>query len=197
MTCALLGGSFDPVHAGHVAMAAHVLRWGLADDVRVIPNARSPWRDPPVAAVADRLAMCRLAFAGLAGVVVDEREARTGRAVWTVETLEALASEQPDVVWRVVIGADHLATFGAWRRADRILELAQLLVLGRAGAAADAAAVAAAGLPPDRVVLAPPFAHAVSASAVRAILGAGGDCRDLLPPAVAAYIAERGLYRGA
>ncbi|MBM4131070.1 nicotinate (nicotinamide) nucleotide adenylyltransferase [bacterium] len=196
MTRALLGGSFDPVHAGHVAMVVHVLRRALADEVIVIPNARSPWRDEPSAGAGDRLAMCRLAFAGMAAVTIDDREIFAGRPVRTVETVEALVAERPDVSWRVVIGADHLARFGAWHRSDRILELAQLLVLGRSGAATDAAAVTAAGLPAERVVLTP-FEHAVSGSAVRATLGAGGDGRGLLPPAVADYIAARGLYRSA
>ena len=197
MTCALFGGSFDPVHTGHVAMVRHILDHGLADRVFVVPNARSPWRDEPLAAAGNRLAMCRLAFEGLPGVEVDGREAAAGRPAWTVDTLEALAAELPGAHWRVVIGADHLATFSAWRNPGRILELAELLVLGRAGAATDAIAVATAGLPPGRVVTAPPFDHPVSGTAVRAILCAGGDGAALLPPAVAAYIAARGLYRGA
>lgn len=197
MTCALFGGSFDPVHTGHVAMVRHILQHGLADRVFVVPNTRSPWRDEPLAAAGNRLAMCRLAFEAMPGVAVDGREAVAGRPAWTVDTLEALVAEHPGVHWRVAIGADHLASFGAWRNPGRILELAELLVLGRAGAATDAVAIAAAGLPPGRVVTAPPFDHPVSGSAVRAILCAGGDGAALLPPAVAAYIAARGLYRGA
>lgn len=197
MTCALLGGSFDPVHSGHVAIARHVLGAGLADRVLVVPNARSPWRPEPLAPAVDRLAMCRLAFAAEPGIAVDDREVAAGRPAWTVDTLEALAGERPGERWRVVIGADHLATFGAWRRASRILELAELLVVHRAGSPVDAAAVAAAGLPPARVLVAPPFDHPVSGTAVRAILGAGGDGSGLLPGAVAAYIAARGLYRAA
>lgn len=178
-------------------MVRHILDHGLADRVFVVPNARSPWRDEPLAAAGNRLAMCRLAFEGLDRVEVDGREAAAGRPGWTVDTLEALVAEQPGERWRVVIGADHLATFSAWRHPGRILELAELLVLGRAGAPIDAIAVASTGLPTGRVITAPPFDHPVSSSAVRAILCAGGDGAALLPPAVAAYIAARGLYRGA
>ncbi len=197
MTCALLGGSFDPVHAGHVAMARHVLACGLADHVVVVPNARSPWRSEPRASGEDRLAMCRLAFAAEPGVEVDGREVAAGRAAWTVQTLEALAAERAGERWRLVIGADHLATFGAWHRASRILELAELLVLARAGSPVDEGAVLAAGLPPARVLFAPPFDHPVSATGVRAMLGVGGDVAGALPAAVADYIAARGLYRDA
>ncbi|MBK8166049.1 MAG: nicotinate (nicotinamide) nucleotide adenylyltransferase [bacterium] len=195
MIVALFGGSFDPVHCGHVALVRHVLEHGLADRVVVVPNTRSPWRDEPLAAAGNRLAMCRLAFAGMPTVEVDGREAVAGRPAWTVDTLAALVVQHPGTQWRLVIGADHLATFGAWRDSQRILEMAELLVLGRSGAASDAAAIAAAGLPSGRVVMAPPFDHPVSGSIVRAILCAGGDGASLLPPAVAAYIAARGLYR--
>lgn len=194
MTSALLGGSFDPVHAGHVAMVAHILAHGLAERVLVVPNWCSPWREPPVAAADDRLAMCRLAFAGRAGVEVDDRELAAGRPAFTVDTLEALAAAQPGMRWRLVIGADHLGTFRQWRAPERILELAELLILERAGAEWQPAA-AAALLPEARLVAAPPFDHPVSASGVRAILASGQDAAAMLPPGVAEYIRARGLYR--
>lgn len=193
MIRALLGGSFDPVHAGHVALAGHVLEAGLAERVVVVPAWRSPWRDLPAAPAADRLAMCRLAFAGLGAVTVDDREAAAGRPVPTVETLAALAAAAPGDDWRVVIGADHLATFPLWQDAARLLALAKLVVVARAGV--DLAPPA--GLPAGRILVAPPFDHPVSSSAVRAMLAAGGATGDLLPPAVAAYIETRRLYRPA
>ncbi len=191
MIRAVLGGTFDPVHAGHVAMARHLLAHGLADQVVVVPNWRSPWREEPVVAPSERLAMCRLAFADVAGVVVDEREIAGGRPAWTVDTLAALAAEHPGDRLRLVVGADHLATFDRWRDAGRILELAELVVLARTGATA--------GAPPawldGRLVPAPAFDHPVSASAVRAMLASGFAAAEALPADVAAYIAARGLYR--
>lgn len=197
MTSALFGGSFDPVHSGHVEMVRHILGHGLADRIHVVPNARSPWREEPAAPAVDRLEMCRLAFAGETAVTVDDREVAGGTPARTVDTLEALAAEWPAASWRVVVGADHLATFRQWLRWERVLELAELLVLSRGLAGVDAAAIAAAGLPAGRVVVAPTFASPVSASAVRGILWSGGDARGLLPAAVADHIAARGLYRGA
>lgn len=194
MIRALLGGSFDPVHTGHVAMVVHIFEHGLAHHVTVVPNWRSPWREATGALPADRLAMCRLAFAGLAGVTIDDREIAAGRPVYTVETLAALCAEHPRDSWRLVIGADHLATFNTWRESGRILDLAELVVLERAGAAELPLGLSGLGLPPTRIVVAPPFDHPVSASAVRAMLAAGASAP--VPPAVAAYIEAHSLYRG-
>ena len=195
MIRAVFGGSFDPVHDGHVAMAGHILQHGLAARVIVIPNRRSPWRGEPLASAVDRLAMCRLAFAALPEVSVDDRELAGNGPRYTVDTLATLAQEHPGDRFRLVIGADHLATFNRWHEPGRLLSLAELIVLDRAGLATDPAAVARAGLPPDRVIIAPPFSHPVSASAVRAMLAAGEPTGALLPPPVSAYIAAHRLYR--
>lgn len=198
MILAVLGGSFDPVHAGHVAMAAHVLRHRLADHVLVIPNLQSPWREAPLAGPHDRLAMCRLAFADQPQVTVDGREIAGSLPAFTVETLADLARERPGDRLRLVIGGDHLATFRQWRESARILSLAELIVLDRKGAAGGEAARAAAVLPPECLVTAPPFDHPVSASAVRGMLAAGERPGALLlPPAVVAYIEAHCLYRTA
>jgi nicotinate-nucleotide adenylyltransferase len=194
---ALLGGSFDPVHTGHVALARHVLGAGLAERIVVVPAWRSPWREQPLAAPEDRLAMCRLAFADLLPVTVDDREVAAGRPVYAVETLAALAAEHPGDAWRLLVGADHLATFPHWREAPRLLELAELLVVPRAGVGTRLPSDWPSDLPPARIRVAPPFDHPVSSSAVRAMLAAGGATGDLLPPAVAAYIDTHRLYRPA
>jgi nicotinate-nucleotide adenylyltransferase len=194
---AVLGGSFDPVHAGHVAMAAHVLRHRLADHVLLVPNWQSPWRDAPLAGPEDRLAMCRLAVAGMRDATVDGREIAGGRPAFTVDTLADLAKERPGDRLRLVIGRDHLATFRQWRDPERILELAELIVLDRGGNASGDASMATATIPADRLVPAPPFDHPVSASAVRAMLSSGAAAGAMLPAAVAAYIETHRLYRTA
>lgn len=193
MIRALFGGTFDPVHAGHVAMARHLLQHSLADVIHVVPNWQSPWRLPPVAGPSARLAMCRLAFAGMPGVVVEDCEVAAGRPAWTVDTLTRLAAAHPGDAWRLVVGGDHLGAFERWREPERILALADLVVLDRDG-------VAAAAAPPwlcGRLVPAPPFDHPVSASAVRAMLAGGVDPGEALPSPVAGYIAVHGLYRDA
>ncbi len=191
MIRAVLGGTFDPVHAGHVAMARHVLGHGLADLVHVIPNWQSPWREPPKAGPTDRLAMCLIAFLPEPGTLVDPREIDGGRPAWTVDTLAALADAYPADRLRLVVGADHLPAFERWREPGRILELAELVVLDRPGAGVSAPPSWLAG----RLVSAPPFEHPVSASAVRAMLAGAVDPEAALPAGVADYIAAHGLYR--
>ncbi len=191
MIRAVLGGTFDPVHAGHVAMARHLLAHGLADVVHVVPNWRSPWRDAPVADPVARLAMCRIAFTGVPEAVVETCEIDGGRPAWTVDTLGVLAAAHAGDRLRLVVGGDHLASFDRWRDATRILELADLVVLERSGLSPAQAPPWLAG----HLVVAPPFDHPVSASAVRAMLAQGADPGDALPPGVAAYIATHALYR--
>jgi nicotinate-nucleotide adenylyltransferase len=200
MIRALLGGSFDPVHLGHVAMARHVLADGLAAAVHVVPAWLSPHKRGAGAPPQERLAMVRLAFAGLDGVQIDAREIRAGHSCRTVTTLAALRDEHPADHWRLVVGADHLPSFRTWAEPDRILRLAELVVLGRVGHAVTGDAIRAAGLPEARVVAVPEFDQPVSSTAVRAMLAAGpGSEAQLvaggLPAPVAAHIVAHRLYR--
>jgi len=128
MIRALLGGSFDPFHNGHLALVHHLLDGAWADRVVVVPAHRSPHKAHPVASGADRLAMARLALAGIAGASVDSREVERGGISYTVDTLAELSVANPGDQWRLVIGADNLSAFTTWRRWRRLLELAELLV---------------------------------------------------------------------
>jgi len=194
---AVLGGSFDPVHAGHVAMAAETLSRGLADRIVVIPNGQSPHKRTTAAGPEARLAMVRLAFAGDPRIEIDESELGQGRPVPTVETLRALARRHPEDALRLILGADHVEAFPRWQQPDAVQELAELVVFGRRGWPLDAAALAAAGLRADRVHTVPDFDRPVSSREVRAMLAAGTATAALLPPAVAAYVAAHGLYGAA
>ena len=195
MLRAMLGGSFDPVHLGHLAMARHMLEKELADLLVIIPAWRSPHKYENSASAEDRLAMVRLAFAGLPGVEVDDREIKRGRVSFTVDTLEEWAAEFPGDRLRLVIGQDNLAGFSGWRLPDRIQELADIVVYPRDGILPTPAAVARAGIDPGRVILVSDFEHPVSSTTVRAMLAAGSLTEGQLDPAVAAFITARGLYR--
>ncbi len=189
MIRALLGGSFDPFHDGHLAMV-DALRGHLADLVVVMPACRSPHKDPPLAPGPDRLRMAELAVAGRVGVVVSDLELARGGVSYTVETLEALAARHPADRLRLAIGADSLAGLARWRRPRRILELAELVVFARGDAD-----LAPPGDLPARILPVRDFAVPVSASAVRRDLARGRQPRGRVPDAVLDYIAERGLYR--
>jgi nicotinate-nucleotide adenylyltransferase len=186
----LLGGSFDPVHNGHVAMVAHVLARGLVDHVVVVPARLSPHKDATSAPPADRVAMAALAFAGRAQVTVDPRETRRGGPSYTVDTLRALVAEHPGDDWRLIIGADNLADLPRWRASDTLLTLAEVLVLQRGGAAPEVPR----GCDAARFRFVADFDEPVSSTDIRAMLARGRLPVADLPAGVAAHIRQHGLY---
>jgi nicotinate-nucleotide adenylyltransferase len=190
MIRALFGGSFDPVHNGHVAIVQHLLRRGLADRVVVVPAGLSPFKDGLTAVAAERLAMVRLAFADEPDVSVDDREIVRGGVSFTIDTLRALVAERPGDRWRLVIGADNAEGLSRWRESDALLALAEVVVMPRGGAAP----APADGLDPARFVLVEDFDEPVSSTAIRAMLARGAVPDADLPPAVARHIRRRGLY---
>ena len=189
----ILGGTFDPPHAGHVAAAVAAQRQLGLDEVRVIPAGQAPLRaGAPVASAADRVAMCRLAFAEHPWAVVDERETRRAGTSWSVDTARELAREHPFArrVW--ILGADQLARLDRWKDVAELCGLVDFAVLARDGIAT---------LPPPSLV---PFIRLtvlkapevrVSSTDLRAALRRGDSPRNGLPLAVARHIDERSLYQ--
>ncbi len=190
MIRALFGGSFDPVHNGHLAIVDHVLRRGLAERVVVVPTLLSPHKDGATAPAAERLAMVRLAFAGQAAVAVDPRETLRAGPSYTIDTLRELRAEHPADRWRLVVGADNLAGLPTWREAAELTRLAEVVVMPRAGSPT----VLPAGVERGRFLVAEGFDEPVSATAIRAMLAAGRLPGDALPAAVARHIRAGGLY---
>jgi nicotinate-nucleotide adenylyltransferase len=172
---AILGGRFDPPHVGHVALAAAALAQLPVDELLVTVIADAGHKSA-VAPAADRLAMARLAFPGA--------EARLEEHAYTVDALESYGYDDPFFV----IGADQLADLPTWKEPERVLELARLAVAARPGYAAPSGS--------DRIVVFELEPHAVSSTEIRRRLAAGEPVEALLPPAVAAYVAEHRLYRG-
>jgi nicotinate-nucleotide adenylyltransferase len=182
----ILGGSFDPVHNAHLAMARAALdALGLAR-VLWIPGGTPPHREAPRASGADRAAMVRLAIAGEPRFELDERELRKASPGYTVETLEDLHAElgkDADLV--LLIGADQYARLETWHRWRDLFALARIAVFARPGQALDAA---------ERVTLVPMAPLDISSTAIRANIAAGGVPRGLLPDAVLDYIQTHRLY---
>lgn len=206
----LFGGTFDPVHLGHVRLADAARRSvGPRTPLVFVPAARSPHKDAgPIASPADRVRMLELATADLehTGVwteEIDRAESSDGPSYWidTLESARALLGD--DAVIRFVIGVDQLLALPAWRRWREILEIAEPLVLARppledADAILDALHEidAWAGVEPgawiDRVVPAPVLPY--SATEIRAALARGNADVPGLDPRVLAFIKDRGLY---
>ena len=211
----VFGGTFDPIHCGHLELARE-LRTALGfSAVRFIPAGDPPHRAAPVATAAHRLAMVELAIADHPDLQLDAREVlRPGRS-YTVPTLEELRNEEPSRPLALIVGADAFLGLPTWHRWREVFSLAHVVVVGRPGVTIadalppaladewsrrrclDAAALgqAAAG----SVLVQAVTAHPISASAIRAQLarGAGGVAavRSLLPAAVLAYIDRNQLYR--
>jgi nicotinate-nucleotide adenylyltransferase len=189
----ILGGTFDPPHAGHVAAAAAAQKQLGLDEVRVIPAGQAPLRTgAPVASAADRVAMCRLAFAEHPWAVIDDRETLRAGTSWSVDTARELAREHPDAsrVW--ILGADQLARLDRWKDVVELCGLVEFAVLSRDGIST---------LPPPSLaevirltVLKAPEVQ-VSSTALREALRRGDSPRNGLPLGVARHIDERSLYQ--
>jgi nicotinate-nucleotide adenylyltransferase len=179
----LFGGRFDPPHNGHVALARRAREVLGVDDLVVLVAAR-PGHKAVHAPAEDRLALTRAAFPGLL-VELDEHER-------TVDTLRA--GRWTDPVF--VVGADELVDFAGWKDPEAVLELAHLAVATRPGYPRERVEAALAGLGrSDRVTFFELEPVSVSASEVRRRVAADEPIDDLVPPAVAAEIHTRGLYR--
>lgn len=194
----LLGGTFDPPHGGHLALAeAARARLGLERVLFVV--AGDPWqkRGDVEASAEDRLAMTEALVAGHRGKGFDvtpievEREGPS----YTAETLEALAGEDPRRELYLILGADAATGIETWHRPDRVRELATVAVAPRPGAVEVADQVVeelrARGWRCERL---PMDEHAASSTDVRARLRAGEPAERLVPPTVVRVIEERGLY---
>ncbi|MET0382225.1 MAG: nicotinate (nicotinamide) nucleotide adenylyltransferase [Burkholderiaceae bacterium] len=190
----LFGGSFDPPHLAHRALADAALAQLELDELLWMPARRSPHkmdRDP--APDADRVAMLRALTAGEPRFAIDERELRRAGPSFTIDTLRALRAERPGTRWWLLIGQDQYARFDTWRDWRGILALAAVAVAARDGETVRAAPALAACAHELRIVEMPALPHA--SATVRARAAAGRDVTALVGVPVARYIADHRLYR--
>jgi nicotinate-nucleotide adenylyltransferase len=188
----IFGGTFDPVHLGHVAVARQVRDdLGLAR-VLLVPSFRPPHRDQPSAGADDRLEMVRRAVGAQPGLEVDDVEVRRKGTSYAVDTLRELRRTAPDRELVLLLGHDAAREFSSWHQAGAIGELARVAVFNRAGAG-PADGLEDAGLPLGTIHLVVDSPD-ISATGVRAALSRGEDLSHMLPASVLEYIRERGLY---
>lgn len=196
---ALLGGSFDPPHLGHLRLAE--LAWerlGL-DALRFVPSAQPPHKAAGATPDAARLGLLRLALAGRPWSI-DPLELDRGGTSYTVDTLEALAAREPGAAWILVLGSDQAAAFATWRDPARILELAAVAAALRPGQATGLPPILGARLRPDwsgapgEVVQLPSTGLDLSSTTLREDLARGGSPAGL-PAQVLAAIQAEALYR--
>lgn len=180
----ILGGTFDPVHNAHLAIARLALGQLGLDAILWIPTGAPGYRTPPVAPGADRVAMLRLALAGESRFVIDERELAPSASGYTVDTLAALRKERPGDRLVFLMGADQHERRATWHRWADIEKLCEIVVVARPGSDVDAGAATLRMTPLP-----------VSASDIRTRLARGEDVSAMLPAPVLGYILEKGLYR--
>ena len=198
MRLGIFGGTFDPVHYGHLLLAEQCREQLRLDRVWFMPAAVPPHKqDAGISSGRDRLAMLELATAGHPALQVSDRELRRGGTSYTVETLAELCAEDPQRELYLLIGSDSLAELPTWRQPQRILELAIVAAVNRGRTAPDLAAVqrVLGASAAERIVLVSMPAIDLSATDLRRRAGDGRSLRFMTPRAVEEYIRDAGLYR--
>lgn len=206
MIC-LFGGTFDPVHCGHLHAATQVCEELRIDCLRLLLSARPVHRDGPGAAIEQRWEMLQLACDGDPRLLPDDLEIRRDGPSFTVSTLAALKAQQPaeTLVW--VIGSDAYSLLPQWYEWERLGSLANIVVLKRPGHRLEMDASLRAFTTERQVDILLESAvgqvlvldnemQSVSSQQIRTILAAGGSAEHLLPAPVATYISQYSLYGG-
>jgi nicotinate-nucleotide adenylyltransferase len=187
---AVLGGTFDPVHNAHLAIAARALDALGARRVLWLPTGAPGYRRAPVASAAHRLAMLRLALAGEPRYAVDERELAPGHSGYSYDTLAALRAELgAGTPLIMLIGGDQYARLAGWHRWKELFGLARFAVFARPGEGAGPE-----GVPGGGVVHVPVAPMPASASEIRARISRGESVAGMVPAAVLDYIQLHRLY---
>ncbi len=188
----LFGGSFDPVHIAHLALARCALEQLALDELRWLPTAHS-WQKPePPAPAADRAAMLRIAIAGEPRFALDPRELRRVGPGYTLDTVRELQAEQPGARWYLIIGQDQFEGLHTWHDWPELLQRVTLAIAQRPGTAGTVHPQVQQAA--HQRVLLPPMD--ISSSEVRRRAAAGEPLAALVPPGVARYIEDHRLYIG-
>ena len=205
---AVLGGTFDPVHFGHLRVALEVQERLSCTEVRLVPCSTPPHRAPPVASAEQRLEMLRLATLAASKFIVDQRELRRTGPSYTVDTLASLRDEGGTMPLVLIVGMDAFVALDTWHEWHRLTEYAHLVVVERPGTACPDTGPLASMLrerlttdpvelhdaPAGRILLCRTTQLDISATAIRAMVAADRSPRYLIPDPVFDYIRKEQLY---
>ncbi len=206
---AIFGGTFNPIHFGHLRSAVELLERFELSQVRLIPSARPPHRDASECSAEHRAAMVELALRGESRLVCDRRELQRQGLSYSIDTLESLRRELGDEIsLSLVLGYDAVALLDTWHRWRELLNYAHLLVIARPGWSLPEHSTPARWLgqfatshwqdlrdaPAGRVLVQELRALDIASSDIRTLLAAGRSPRYLLPEAVLDYIESHSLY---
>jgi nicotinate-nucleotide adenylyltransferase len=184
----VLGGTFDPIHLGHLVVASEVHAALALDTVMIVPTLQQPFKGESAATPQQRLDMCRLAVMDDDRLEVSDVDIARGTETFTVDTLVDLHAQLPDAELFFIAGADALARLDEWRDASRLKELARFVGVARPGHGEPRSDA-------THVVVETPEVG-VSSTVVRRRAATGAPLRYLVPDRVAEYIVEHGLYLG-
>ncbi|MEO5573025.1 MAG: nicotinate-nucleotide adenylyltransferase [Gammaproteobacteria bacterium] len=213
----ILGGSFDPIHFGHLRLALEIYEGLQLQQLRLIPSGNPPHRAAPVATATQRLDMLRAALRNEPGLCVDEREIHRSGPSYTIDTLISLRAELDDASLCLILGMDAFVRFDKWRRWREIIQLAHIVVAQRPGfdvptgapvenatLAKELAEVVAerrivgaqqlADKPAGNILFWPVTQLSISSSQIRSMIAAGQSPRYLVPDAVINTIKSHGIY---
>ncbi len=190
----VMGGTFDPIHHGHLVAASEVQAWFDLDEVVFVPTGQ-PWQksDREVSPAEDRYLMTVIATASNPRFSVSRVDVERHGPTYTIDTLTELSEERPGAELFFITGADALAQIVTWHDAARMFELAHFVGCTRPGTTIDDTTLV--GLPAERVTIIEVPALAISSSECRARASLGEPVWYLVPDGVVQYIAKRGLYR--
>lgn len=206
---AIYGGTFDPVHHGHLRLGLELKDYLGVSQVHLVPSHIPPHRGATGATAAQRLRLLQLAIAGEPALMIDSRELNRGGESFTADTLRQLRAELgPDCSLIMALGTDAFAGFDRWRQWQEILTLAHIVVVSRPGAELDPQSVPASLLaqhylehgeelknsPCGRIVMFAPPLLDISATGIRQRLALGQSARYLLPRQALVEIHRQGLY---
>lgn len=192
----VFGGAFDPPHLAHRALAETALAQLQLDELRVLPTGQAWHKARPLTPAEHRLSMSRLAFEGLHGVTLDDREIRRAGPSYTLDTLRELHAEHPDAELYLVMGKDQADVLPTWRHWEEIVRLAIICVADRDGLTGQETRF----VPPPEMAGRFRKLHMptmdISATGIRARVASHQGIEPLVSPAVARYIEENHLYQG-
>ncbi len=195
MRIGVLGGTFDPIHVGHIAAARVAMECAQLDRVLFVPSATPPHREPAVAGPRQRLEMTRQAIAGEPRFEASDVEISRGGKSFTSDTISALHRLYAHDELFLILGWDAARLFHTWHMPKEIERLASVVVVSRPGVdGPHPAELRAAGLDPERTVVCRGRTPDISGSELRDAIARGETVAEWLPAPVARYIAEQALY---
>lgn len=191
----VFGGTFDPIHVGHLAAARVAIECAKLDRVLFVPSAQPPHRAAAVGPAKDRLAMSRLAIENEPRFEVSDVEVARGARSYTADTMSELHRAHPGDELFLILGWDAARLFKTWREPERVSDLASVVIVGRPGIPLPTPAdIKAAGLDPARVILCTVPTPDISGSALRGAIAGGQSVSGQVPASVERYIADHRLY---